>query len=177
MPIITGLPRFDYLSQKKTQKEILIYPTHAHNRSYLNKLNEIFTNPGIIKLKDIGYTIKVGIHNMMDGRISIPEGFNVIENAIAPHIRTSCLVITDNSSIFWDFLYKKADVIFYKPDNSYWHYSDDFLKSRMAYSENDLSNQINAFINNNNHISPQYFENYDAKNCERVFKLRTKGKH
>jgi CDP-glycerol glycerophosphotransferase (TagB/SpsB family) len=169
--MVTGLPRFDNLSTTFNAKEVMIYPTQSKGLEFIEKVDDILGNEGVSVLRESGYKVKTGIHNMMSGRIELPNNIEIIEGAVAEHIRTASLIITDNSSICWDFIYKKAAVIFYKPDFKCWHIQDDFLRARIAWTPEELLVKILEFLKSPSPPEVTYFENCDNENSRRVFEM------
>jgi len=108
---------------------------------------------------------------MMSKNIKLPAGIKVVDGRLSSYIRTSSLLITDNSSVAWDFIYKKASVIFYKPAVDYWHIREPFLIDCCAKNDFELSSKILNFKERRVPIDEDFFKYRDKNNCERVFEL------
>ena len=131
--IIAGLPRYDKLIQDNSnnnEKIIFIMfscrPSLSFNEKlflsskYFETLCRIISDKRIIMLRNNGYQIKVGLHHQITTRlpnIIKKLNFEVIkQNEISEYIRKSNILITDFSSISFDFLYQDKPVIFITPD-------------------------------------------------------------
>ena len=90
-------------------------------------------------------------------------------------------MITDYSSVFFDFAYIKKPIIYYHPHDDYHYEKSYFDYETMGFGdviteENELINKINEYILNNCVMEKKYKENVDKffkyndnKNCERVY--------
>lgn len=100
-------------------------------------------------------------------------------------LRRAALMITDYSSVFFDFIYMKKPLIFYQFDynmfrehqysEGYFNYKDNPFAQSFCESEG-VFQEIEKFILNNYNISEeyirahaQYFPLFDNKNCKRVY--------
>ena len=109
-------------------------------------------------------------HTMMNqasDNKTAPQDNNSIQSAI---IRSS-LLITDNSSIAWDFFYKGSEVLFYQPDQN-WLISDDArLNRRIAHTGEALSQLTKQYIEHTLGDKPETSAFSDRNNAQRVFSL------
>ena len=105
------------------------------------------------------------------------------QESVQRMLKESHLLITDYSSISWDFFYLDKPVIFYQFD------SEDYLTYRGSYldiekdvfgdrviSMQSLRDRIQYYIDNNfkiedkyKAIKPIYFKYSDKSNCKRIY--------
>ncbi len=102
-------------------------------------------------------------------------------------LKTSALMITDYSSVFFDFYYMKKPVIFYQFDIEAfrkYQYPDGWLDyantpiGEQAVTEESLMELVESAIKNSFQLSPkaekchrEMFPFYDQKNCQRIFEV------
>lgn len=200
--MITGLSRFDYLKSEDTEeKEILMMPTWREwllksdedflESSFYKAYNYLLNNKELDKiLVENNVKINFVLHVEMlkyaqyfktsskNIKISHPEDVD-----IQKLIRTTKMLITDYSSIAFDFAYQKKPVIFYQFD------LDDYLSHRGSYvdmfndlpgystrSEQEFISVFNQIILDNFKSEPKielrakrYFEYMDKQNSKRIY--------
>ena len=91
------------------------------------------------------------------------------------------MMITDFSSVFFDFAYLKKPVIYYQPNDDY-HYGDGYFDyETMGFGpvineEEDLFNEINSYISKDCSMEEKYknrvknfFKYTDKNNCKRTY--------
>lgn len=99
---------------------------------------------------------------------------------------TSALMITDYSSVFFDFVYLKKPCIFYQFDRKDFfekHYKEGEFKfdtmapGRICKTEQEVVKMVIWYLNNNMQMQPEYLKrlkdiyiNHDAFNSHRVIK-------
>lgn len=189
-----GFPRFDNL-QKNDNKQILIIPTWRKNLSdnkylfkdseYFNNLNSFLNNSKLLEMSEKGYKIVFRPH---------PELINFMELFDIPHeiyvsydesyqdlLNNSSVLITDYSSVFFDFAYIKKPVIYYHPNDDYHYEKSYFDYDEMGFgdvvkSENDLIEKIEEYIVNSCQMEDKYqkrvdefFTHIDKNNSKRVY--------
>lgn len=102
-------------------------------------------------------------------------------------LKRAALMVTDYSSVFFDFIYMKKPLVFYQFDYQVFRkgqYSEGYFDyknnpfSESFESREDVFGQIEKYIRNNYAVSneyltahAEYFKLYDTKNCERVYKV------
>lgn len=210
---LTGLPRFDRLiAKKKPNKEIVFMPTWRKNLAsgvdsktgkrvymkgftdsdYYKFYQKLISDERILEaLKKKGYKGKFVIHpsnkeNACDfvgnDVISICyEGISYREEFI-----NNALLITDYSSVVFDFAYLKKPVIYtqwdkeefyaeHTYDEGYWDYKEDGFGPVCESYEETVAEIIEA-VNNNCVIDEKYeerinkfYDAFDGKNCQRVY--------
>lgn len=199
---ILGLPRYDYLNNNNIKKQILIMPSWRHSfvkmtdfefksTSYFKNFNKLINDERIIKFcENNDYTIIFKPHPQVERFIHLfDKNSNVIidDNYSMNYIKLfneSKLLITDNSSVFYDFAYLKKPIIYY-------HFLHDVHKFENKKSEYDFENDgfgdviidyddlillIEDYIKNDCILKDKYKERiedfyfYDDKNnCKRVY--------
>ena len=195
----TGLARYDKLKNQTnaTQHHILFFPTWRDKAfprdvtaKYEKTINNLLNNQilsDILERHGVKFTYYP--HNSLRNVIAdIPEHKNIkkiktdqfiLQELIASH----SLLITDYSSVAWDFLYQNKPVIFYQFDQ------DDYIRYKGSYIdfnkdlfgdvcklEEELLIKIELCIKNNFTPSAdselrrkKYFDYFDQNNCARIY--------
>jgi len=213
---LTGMPRFDR-SLKELKKVVVFMPTWRH---YLvGKMNDDGTrdlNPGYEKssfyvnygallsdkhlfdeIESYGYTIQVMLHpNMKALADLIPHDertvFLPFETSYGDIIGSCSLLITDYSSVAFDFAYYYKPVIYFQPDfDEFFSGEHTYTKGYFSYEEDgfgeietDPGRIIECIIDYCKHDClmkqkyrnrvDSYFEYHDNKNSERIYNLIAK---
>lgn len=193
-----GFPRFDKLESKNLKKQILIMPSWRENiqknefvlknSKYFKGLNNLLNNKELIDYaKDKGYKIIFKPHPNLFKFIDL---FDLDENIIVDDEKTyhelfneSELLITDYSSVAFDFAYLKKPVIYYQYSDDY---NFDLSESYFDYEsmgfgevikgENELIILIKDYLANNCKMKDVYtkrvedfYKFTDKNNCKRVY--------
>ena len=193
-----GFPRFDKLESKNLKKQILIMPSWRENiqknefvlknSKYFKGLNNLLNNEELIDYaKDKGYKIIFKPHPNLFKFIDL---FDLDENIIVDDEKTyhelfneSELLITDYSSVAFDFAYLKKPVIYYQYSDDY---NFDLSESYFDYEsmgfgevikgENELIILIKDYLANNCKMKDVYtkrvedfYKFTDKNNCKRVY--------
>lgn len=210
----TGLCRFDGLHNFKIKRQILIMPTWREwiadedyrlkeyegttdisKTNYFIKWNSFLNSS---KLKEISekYNVKFIFfphRNMQKYMQYFPKSSKYLsvmsgkDIDIQKILRESALMITDYSSVFFDFLYMKKPVIFYQFDyemfrkGQYGEGNFDYQNNPFANSFSDPDDvilEIDKIIQCNFIVSEEYlnahkvfFQKYDTHNCERIYEV------
>lgn len=195
-----GLARFDNLHNNNEREQILLMPTF---RNYLENLNdEEFMATKYFKkwdelLKKIDENIanetKVVfyIHAVFQKYVDIFENRykNVViakfdEYDVQQLLKESKLLVTDFSSVFFDFAYMRKPLVFYQFDEDE-YYSKHYQKAYFDYRrdgfgdvciDSDLAiKSIYSVIDNKFKLDKKYLTNvehffplFDNNNCERI---------
>ena len=109
---------------------------------------------------------------------------NIKEDSVQQLLINSCLLITDYSSVFFDFAYMEKPVIYYQFDyNNYrnYHYQEGYFSYEkdgfgpVAYDEKKLILYIESYIKNQFKIKKDilnrinhFFPIRDQNNCKRI---------
>ncbi|RAP52093.1 MAG: hypothetical protein BZ137_09240 [Methanosphaera sp. rholeuAM130] len=199
---ILGFPRYDNL-KNNPKKQILIIPTWRKylkgnknfflNSEYYANLEKLLNNTELIELsKKYGYKIVFKAHPELyryitdDERyldlLNINEDIYVSEDESYQQLfEESSIMITDYSSVFFDFAYLKKALIYYQPEDDY-HYEDSYFDFEsmgfgdVIHEENCLIEKVEYYINNNCKSEEKYrkrvnrfFKYTDKNNCKRVY--------
>ena len=97
-------------------------------------------------------------------------------------LKNSSVLITDFSSLFFDFAYLKKPVIYFHPENDNYHYERSWFDSEiMAFGKvlktpEEVLEKLNEYVENNCEMEEEYkrkvvnfFTNVDKNNCKRVY--------
>ena len=195
---LLGFPRFDNLNDEKT-KTILLMPSWRRylnnenkytisNSSYFRTYNSLINNEKLIqKAKEYGYTIIFRPHphvykyiGLFDENESIKIDYE--RGSYQELFKKGALLITDYSSVAFDFAYLKKPVLYYQYgedyhfnlDESYFDY-DTMGFGEVCSSEEELVNLIEEYMKNDcemkeKHVKnvEDYFTFTDKNNCKRV---------
>lgn len=200
-----GFPRYDILSNENTKKQILIIPSWRNyykdskklflNSKYYQSLNNLLNNQKFIELaKKYGYEIVYKPHPNIEFNIKdSPEerfiDFVKIDDQIKYSTKESykqlfdesALMITDYSSVFFDFAYLKKPIIYYQPDDDYHYETTYFNWETMAFGEiiseeTRFLEKIEEYLKNNCEMEDEYktrvdkfFKFNDKNNSKRVY--------
>lgn len=206
-----GFPRFDELHNIKiNNKQILLMPTwrnwlaretnFLYNQKeeftdtiYFKTYNSLINNEQLIKyLEEKDITMYFYPHRNMQKFVNC---FNTKSNNIKILVKNdidiqkllkeSALMITDYSSVYFDFAYMKKPIIYYQFDyeeyrnrqyqEGYFNYKNDGFGS-VNKNEFEIIENIKMYVENNYIIEDTYlkrindfFEINDTDNCKRVF--------
>lgn len=202
-----GFCRYDNLFKvKKFEKIILVMPTH---RLWLNnvKSNEKFVASDFFKeyinflndkrvkemLEVYGYKLVFYPHYALQGYIEIFKEYCFNKDIIIADKDTfdvqdllirSQILITDYSSVFFDFAYMKKPEIFFQFDNERYrnsHYKEGYFSyeldgfGKVTYNRDELVLELEKILRNQEiekiYIDriEKFFSIRDDKNCERTY--------
>lgn len=195
---VLGFPRFDNLKSDKSKKQILIMPSWREvlsnaneeqilNSQYFKKINSLINNEKLIEIANKrGYKIIFKPHPLVYDFIDLfDRNKSVIfdENSKYQELfNSSDLLITDYSSVAFDFAYIKKPVIYYQYGNDYNFKEGYFDYETMGFgevikTEEDLVNSVEKYLEKDCEIDKKYlrriesFYTYiDKNNCKRVYK-------
>lgn len=193
-----GFPRFDFLEKLDDKKEIVFMPTWRRQfdsyekekftqTSFFKQINQILGDEDLINyIESRGYKMLFKPHrniykflDVFDIHPSIKLANKISYRDIFNH---SSLIISDFSSVVFDFAYLKKPVIYYQPDNDY-HFNVEnayFKYDTMGFGPvtnnlGDLKTEIKKIIDNGGQMSDVYikrvdefFKYNDNNNCQRV---------
>ena len=201
---LLGFPRFDNLKDEKT-KTILLMPSwrrYLNNEnkytisssSYFKTYNSLINNEKLIqKAKEYGYEIIFRPHPHVYKYIGL---FDENETIKIDHERGSyqdlfkkgALMITDYSSVAFDFAYLKKPVLYYQYGEDY-HFNleesyFDYEKmgfGEVCHNEDELVDLIEEYMKNNCEMKEKHKQNVDdyfiftdKNNCRRVHEAISK---
>lgn len=192
-----GFPRFDNLTKEKTKKQIIIMPSWRENlynqtsnyiqeSEYFKNINSLINNPKLIELcKKYDYKLIFKPHPFVYEFIDLfnTNDYTIIDNdtTYAELFKSSDLLITDYSSVAFDFAYMKKPVIYYQYGDDYNFREGYFKYKTMGFGEiintqDSLTEILRKYLENNCKMKPEYekrvdnFYKYnDKNNCKRVY--------
>lgn len=213
---LTGMPRYDMLNKNqknKKEKIILFYPTwrneisgpgfprkqgRPYRKDYINSeyfkfFNDVLKNEKLLKkLKEKKYKIIYCLHPLLKEQLIDHESNDVIEyvNKINYNemLNKASLMVTDYSSLAFDFAYLKKPVIYAQFDKDTFfkehiYFKDiyfDFIKDGFGEVKYDSQGVVNQIIKNidtdcvmdKKYVNKveKFFKFKDNKNSERVYK-------
>lgn len=202
----TGIARYDRLNEFTTKRQILLMPTWRSdiitpsysgeninsdfvNTDYYKCFNSLINNKTLIKLLS-EYDVDLiyyphyemqpynSLYEISDSRVKIASKE---EYDVQTLLKESMLMITDFSSVFFDFAYMKKPLIYYQkvPD---FKYNKGYLNfeeegyGEVVYDEDTLIEVLSTYFENEFNIKKKYsdridesFSFRDNKNSERIF--------
>ncbi|MBE6508690.1 MAG: glycosyltransferase [Methanobrevibacter sp.] len=201
---VLGLPRFDNLRNDNVKKQILIIPTWrnylAGNKDrflesdYFRCLNDLLNDDDFVNMAEKqGYEIVFKPHPNLEKVIGDTDErfidlFDIHDKITVSRegdyqklFRESAIMITDFSSVFFDFGYLKKPIVYYQPNDDHSFSGGYFDYETMGFGEVtknllDLKSKIKYYIESDCKIEKMYedrinnfFDNIDQNNCERVY--------
>ena len=188
---VLGFPRYDNL-KNDPQKEILFIPTWRRkldnpekilNSEFLQSINSFLGNERLIeKANELGYKIVFRPHPELWKFLDFINLENVVlsEGPYQEMFKTASVMITDYSSVAFDFAYLKKPVIYYQ-DGEY-HYGEGYYDyetmgfGKVVEDENALVDKVIEYMENDCKMEDEYaarvdsfFKYTDKNNCKRVY--------
>ncbi len=174
----SGLPRWDLLKDnklKQNEKSIFIMftwrattPKRFSNSLYLKSLNSLLNNEELHRfLEENDVKIYFATHHALknNSNINLEISHPNIEIAdtkkISYYIKNSSMLLTDLSSVAFDFMFQEKPVIFYGLDRGdkglekYQYMDLELLKNReniipnIVFDENEVVERIKYYVKNN----------------------------
>lgn len=198
-----GFPRFDNLLEIKedkgisSKKQIIIMPSwreelvgktnnQIKGSEYFIHINSLINNEQLINAaKKLGYTILFKPHPLVYSFIDLFDKNDYVqvdnESKYQDLFKNSDLMITDYSSVAFDFSYMKKPVIYYQYADDYNFKNGYFNYKTMGFGEiineeNELIRTVIEYMENDCKMKEEYknrvneFYKYDDKNnCKRVY--------
>ena len=198
----TGLARYDNLHDARTKKQIVVMPTWRTyiqskeeflNSEYFEKWQGLLKNEELIALLEKNnfdlifyphYEVQKYLNCFEKGsaRIKIAS-FDKFDVQLL--LKESKLLITDYSSVFFDFGYMKKPIVYFQFDidsffneiheKGYFNHDEDGF-GRVCLTIEDVVEAIQACFDNDFVLEKHYLERverffplYDNKNCQRIF--------
>ncbi len=200
----TGFARFDGLHNITTKKQILIMPTWRSElrdkdeksfleSSYYKNWQSLISKTAFIDLiKNYGYSCIFYVHFSLQkfSHLFKANDESVVIAAFDKYdvqklLKESSILVTDYSSVFFDFAYMKKPLIYYQFDyNDFYskHYQNGFFNhekngfGKVCYKENEVVDELKNILLRNCEVEDKYkkrvngfFELYDTNNCERIY--------
>ncbi len=206
---VTGYPRYDKLYDVEVeQKEILFMPTwrnwirpentKVEDTDYFENIVKLLTDEGLNSfLEKNGIFLKIYIHQLMQdylknfGNIRLGKNVSLLpkEADITKELMKARLLITDYSSVAYDFYYLRKPIIFFQFDKkeyeekvgSYVNLDKD-LFGEGVYTVDECVKKIEEISQNNFKYSKEtqekvdglrgkFLKYQDKENCKRVYEL------
>ena len=194
-----GFPRFDNLKiSNETKKQILISPSwrsdlqdmtasYIKDSEYFQAINSLINNEDLINLaKKYDYKIIFKPHPMVYDYVDLFDTNDYVEivdekTKYQELFKDSDLLVTDYSSIAFDFSYMKKPVVYYQYGDDYNFKESYFNYETMGFgevitTEENLVNTIKEYLQNDCKMKKEYenrvdsFYKYnDKNNCKRVY--------
>ena len=194
---VLGFPRFDNLAKIQTKRQIVIMPSwrkkllyappqYIMDSEYFKAMNSLINNEKLIDIcEKYDYKIVFKPHPRVYDYIELFDTNDYItidENSTYQELfKDSDLMITDYSSVAFDFSYMKKPVIYYQYADDY-NFEEGYFKYKsMGFGEvirtqNELISAIEKYLKNNCEMESKYknrvdtFYKYnDKNNCKRVY--------
>lgn len=198
----TGLARYDYLLPFETKKQILIMPTWRRylrgednflKSEYFARWQKILTDSRLIKyLEDTRTKLIFYPHYELQLYLKcfISESKQVVladfqHYDVQQLLKESKLLVTDYSSVCFDFAYMRKPSIYYQFDQEEYHkqhYKEGYFSfvehgfGSVKEKHEDLIDEILRCAENQYNMEPLYegrtnsfFAYHDQNNCERIY--------
>ena len=195
--VLSGMPRLDELKDEsnkeefkilymptyrkniKTEKEFLISDFYIKSKSFLENIIKLDSKIKIDFYLHKEFQKYIKYYQIDNKNIEIKKNYLTLKGSL----KKCNLLITDFSSVCFDFLFMGKPILFYLMDeeaykvkkNSYMDY-DKYFKSIAFSKEEELIKEIKKIINNEINkykflkLKKVFFEYDDNKNCERLYK-------
>ena len=197
---VTGYARYDTMIDRidPCRRQIVYMPTHRNylsgskaSQAFITILNSLIGNRKLVEvLESNGIILKVDLHaNMQEHSHLLTAESNAVQiiyfgrETAQDLICESHLLITDYSSVSWDFFYLGKPVVFYRFDVD--HYINDRssyidlrkeLIGEIATDEERLIELVQYYIENEFRMNEKFSSyrqsivpNIDSSNCHRIF--------
>lgn len=194
---VLGFPRFDNLEKTKTRKQILIMPSwrkklmyappqYIMDSEYFQSINSLINNKDLIELAEkYDYRIIFKPHPRVFDYIELFDTnshVKIDENTTYQELfKTSDLMITDYSSVAFDFAYMKKPLIYYQYGNDY-NFDEGYFKYKtrgfgeVTDTQDELIQIVEDYLENNCEMKDtfksrvdNFYKYKDKNNCERVY--------
>lgn len=188
---LLGLPRYDNLNNQGLKRQIVIMPTWRNyltnkedliKSEYFKRFNSLINNEKLINYaKDKNYEIVFKPHPELTPYLDLFDKNEFVQIDLDKKYQEvfneSVLMITDYSSIFFDFAYLKKPLIYYQYANDY-HYDSEngyFQYKTMGFgpvidNEDELVKKIIEYIDNGCEMEDIY-----KKRVEEIFGYNDKN--
>ena len=206
----TGLARFDQLHHVKAKKQILVMPTwrmYIRSRAeflasdYFARWQGLLENRTLIQqLETENMELIFYVHYEMQKYLDcfhspceriILAKFDDYD--VQTLLKESAVLVTDYSSVFFDFAYMRKPVVYYQFDEEAFydkHYKRGYFEYRqmgfgeVSTREEETVEHLLRICQNKMQLAPRYLERienffplYDTNNCKRIYELITKDQN
>ena len=203
VPQYTGFPRYDLLNNFKLSNQIIIMPTWRANlenlddeqfqktaffNNWMKLINDNYLNK---YCSGNGIVIKFYMHHSFKKYLHLFKGGNAVQivkfgdESVQNLLKESKMLITDFSSVYFDFAYMNKPIIFFQFDESAFysgHYSKGYFDYRrdgfgkVCITEGETIKEFSTIAAKNFSVdslyldrAKKYFIYRDSNNCERVY--------
>ena len=200
----TGLARFDHLHDIQIKRQILVMPTwrgRLNERSkfveseYLKNWQALLSDKALIdRLEKENIQLVFYVHYEFQKYVDCFKSYsdNVIiarfeEYDVQTLLKESALLVTDFSSVFFDFAYMRKPIVYFHFDKDRFFLEERGSGSYFTYEEmgfgsvcqtvEETVSQIISSIDDNFELKNIYAERikgffplYDKNNCERIYR-------
>lgn len=196
---VLGFPRFDYLEYSNNQREIVVMPTWRRSLYVLNRetfkesdffkvYNNLLNDDELIEFLDSkGYTLVFKPHPNLVKFMGAFDRHSLVdfnERSYEDIFNYSAMLITDYSSVAFDFAYMEKPIIYYHFDRDNFHFDIDnsYFKydamgfGPVAYAYDELKKAIRDSVLNDCEMDAKYknrvndfFKFRDRNNSKRVY--------
>ncbi len=200
----TGLARFDALHNLSVRRQLLIMPTYRKwfkeqteseviSSEYVRRWQGLLNNPGLSELAEkYNYDVVFYPHQLMQKYVSLftsPSRRIVVADYrhydVQPLLMESAMLVTDYSSIHFDFAYMGKPLLYYQFDekevfekqfgHGYFGYRESGF-GEVVSEENNLVNLLEGYFIDGLKVKPFYrkrvegfFPLHDDHNCDRIY--------
>lgn len=202
----TGLARFDNLHNNELINEIFVMPTWRRwlnndysieefkKTDYFKNWYNVLTNKSFVEMiKKYNYKVCFYVHpalnKYLDAYKNVSSDIQFFNskngNDIQQHLKSAKVLITDFSSVFFDFAYMKKPAIYFQFDEEK-YYESHYIKAYFDYrddgfgpvviSAEEAMKELDIILSKDATIDEQYlsrintfFTLCDNKNCERIY--------
>jgi len=194
---LLGLPRYDNLDSRNLKRQIVIMPTWRNyitdnkeltDSEYFKRFNSLINNERLISYcRENKYAIKFKPHPELTKYLDLFDKNDYVEIDLDTRYQDifneSSLMVTDYSSIFFDFSYLKKPLIYYQYANDY-HYDSEngyFNYKNAGFgsvidSEEELVDKIISYIECGCEMEEiykkrvdEFFRYHDRNNSQRCY--------
>lgn len=204
VPQYTGLARYDLLIDFKTNNQLLLMPTWRSKLSnvsdwqfiesdFYKEWTGLINNPCLLeKCKKTHLNIKFYLHYSLRKYSHLFKGNDIVkivnfgEEVVQNLLKESKVLVTDFSSVFFDFGYMRKPVVHFQFDEATFndeHYTKGYFDYRrdgfgdVCLNLDDTVNSIIKVIDNDFAAEDKYLQRMennfiyrDANNCDRIYR-------
>lgn len=206
----TGFARFDQLHNTQTKKQILVMPTwRIYIRSkedflkseYFARWQSFLDNPKLMERlesddMELIFYVHYEMQRFVDCFVSHSERISLAKFAnydVQTLLKESAVLVTDYSSVFFDFAYMKKPVVYYQFDEEAFygrHYKKGYFDDRLmgfgdvSTQEEEAVESLLRICQNNMQLDPRYLQRiehffplHDTNNCKRIYEWIAKDQN
>jgi len=199
----TGFARFDNLHDVVTKRQVLVMPTwrmYVTNEQeflqsdYFKYWQDFLKNPKLVEAlecneMDMIFYVHYGMQPYAQHFVSPSDRITIArfnDYDVQTLLKESAVLITDYSSVFFDFAYMRKPVVYYQFDEDAFfgqHYQHGYFSYRnMGFGDvcvrtEEVVDSLLMIIDNDLQLNERYagridgfFPLYDRNNCQRIYK-------